>query len=954
MVEKRVGGMHSFVKRWWLALPPIVLVAVLWLPASNAQEAPPQEEETPVEEQTPAPPVVPEPPVTPEPEGPGLPPALPPETPETPEDVPPVEPEPPRRAPRLTPGTPGTSPQAFQADPRFPRVDPTVTVELDVPDSMPIRLLVDLVAAELQLNLLYDDELQGTVALRQHTTVTRAELYNILERSLQLKGFSLLEVEPSWKLVIPASRVPQWAEFGAESMMAIERISLQHADQREIQTMMVPFLSDNGMIVTLPDPALIYVIEYRERMNFIRQVIQDMDARSAITREVIEFQHARATEVGEKLINYLAARSQPQTRMVPVRQPLPGGGTRVIQTPQPVVAEQPPMIDVDAKTNRLVIVGTPQAVADLKQMIAIYDVPPVDFQVIKLYELTYVSASEVVPAMLEIGALGDIFGAATTTPARPQPAPARRPGTPQQPTVQQSGSLGGIGAVPRAAVLESQNALLVRASPAEHEQIRRVLETVDHRVDDRGMIRLITLHYRDPEEVAEILLTAMRGDTIDPRTRTPIPGREDAPTIVAVTSTNSIIVNATPAQHEQIRTIIAGMDIDQPQVLLEATLVEVTDRDDLDMGIEWEGWQLGGDARQGDGGVGSSSLGFSSRDPATGLRLLTSAGGGPTALGSGLSAAWLDDNLVVAVLRALQTKSNARVLSKPRLLVNNNEPGMIENLDEEPVQEIQAVTVGSTVTGFKEFVEAGTRLSITPHISEGNFLRLQIEAEVSTFTGVGTQGGLLPPPRSIRRVETLITVPNRRTIVIGGLHGRRQIREINQVPLLGDVPLLGELFKRRTTVNVNTKIYLFVKATILRETDFGDLLETTQEVRDIMPEDLQELDPSLTTEAAVREAERFNAVLRREREAEIRRNRLREGAAVDQREPEIPMRVTEIPVADAEELLRNEQPTTERVRPVDESERREARQQEAERLEAERREAERRRSPVITVPMNPE
>ena len=291
------------------------------------------------------------------------------------------------------------------------------------------------------------------------------------------------------------------------------------------------------------------------------------------------------------------------------------------------------------------------------------------------------------------------------------------------------------------------------------------------------------------------------------------------------------------------------------------------------------------------------------------------------------------------------------MLFRSRLLVNNNEPGIIESVDEEPVSEIQAVTVGSTVTGFKEFIEAGTRLEITPHISTGDFLQLEINAEVSTFTGVGTGGGLLPPPRARRRIETLISVPNRRTIVIGGLHGRRQIKEINQIPLLGDIPMLGELFKRRTTVNVNTKIYLFVKATILRETDFGDLLEETDSVRDIMPEDLQILDPTLTTEAATREAVKLNEVLRRYEAARVMRSRTSE-EGIERVDERIPLRVIEIPAPPTDIVPVQPDATVERVRPAEDLQWQQREQLRREQMEQERRERERRDS-VIVVPMNP-
>ena len=194
--------MHSFVKRWWPVMPAVLLVAVLWPAISGGQVAPPQEptEITPVE---PVPPLDVDPPAQP-PEPPA---ELPPDPLQPPVDgVPPQEPpidqpppvdQPPVRQPRPPRGT-DTPPVAGQRDyvpdPRFPDVDPRVTLRLDIAESIDIRLLVDVVAEELRLNFLYDD-LQGPITLKPQTEITRAELYNLLERALQLKGFSMISVE---------------------------------------------------------------------------------------------------------------------------------------------------------------------------------------------------------------------------------------------------------------------------------------------------------------------------------------------------------------------------------------------------------------------------------------------------------------------------------------------------------------------------------------------------------------------------------------------------------------------------------------------------------------------------------------------------------------------------------------------------------------------------------------
>ena len=153
------------------------------------------------------------------------------------------------------------------------------------------------------------------------------------------------------------------------------------------------------------------------------------------------------------------------------------------------------------------------------------------------------------------------------------------------------------------------------------------------------------------------------------------------------------------------------------------------------------------------------------------------------------------------VINAIQQNTDARIVSSPQLLVDDNVEASIVSLDQQPTT---TTTIGQTSdqTAFQGYEDAGTTLRVTPRISEGGYLRLTYEIELSNFVGEGSGG--VPGPRQQRTVSSeSVTIPSDATIVVGGLITKDKSRTVIKVPLLGDIPLVGELF--RSTVNNETE-----------------------------------------------------------------------------------------------------------------------------------------------------
>jgi type II secretory pathway component GspD/PulD (secretin) len=176
---------------------------------------------------------------------------------------------------------------------------------------------------------------------------------------------------------------------------------------------------------------------------------------------------------------------------------------------------------------------------------------------------------------------------------------------------------------------------------------------------------------------------------------------------------------------------------------------------------------------------------------------------------------------VPLIYNALDTIKKTKILQLPSIVTTDNQEATIEVKDEQAVTESTVTSGGNTNAGFGGFEEAGTTLSISPHIADDTYLLLNITLEVSGFQGQPRIIGnaQIPADRFTRRVTTAVTVPNQHTVVLGGLIGTNHSDTVDRVPFLGEIPVLGELFKGTSKLAIETNLFLFVTPTILHYSD---------------------------------------------------------------------------------------------------------------------------------------
>jgi general secretion pathway protein D len=299
---------------------------------------------------------------------------------------------------------------------------------------------------------------------------------------------------------------------------------------------------------------------------------------------------------------------------------------------------------------------------------------------------------------------------------------------------------------------------------------------------------------------------------------------QDFATVVADTASNSLIISATESAYRQLRKVIDRLDERKAQVFIESLLVEVQSDVAAEFGIQWMGG-LGDISSSGTAVVGSTNFGDASQNIVSGAQNLGN-------LGRGLNVGVIKGQVTIPGLgtitnlnflaRALETYANANILSTPNILTLDNEEATIIVAENVPFVTGQYANTGSVTPGVNPFqtierVDVGLILKVKPQISEGNTIRMSIYEEASAVKEeTASNSGIITTKRS---VETNVLIEDGSIIVLGGLVQDQIATVVEKVPILGDIPLLGYLFRYETRIKKKTNLMLFLRPYIIRNAD---------------------------------------------------------------------------------------------------------------------------------------
>ncbi len=272
--------------------------------------------------------------------------------------------------------------------------------------------------------------------------------------------------------------------------------------------------------------------------------------------------------------------------------------------------------------------------------------------------------------------------------------------------------------------------------------------------------------------------------------------------------TSNIIVTDTETKIKAIDTFIAEIDRITPQILVEVRVYDITSQEKLDLGVEWD--------------AGRRTT-FVDSEPTAGYRNPFAVGAfeGATDKTASTTSAFfrwgiLGSGLDIDMqLRAEHEKADAKLLANPRILVLDNEEALFDIVTEEPYAE-QNIT-GQTITETIKFKEVGVRLVVTPHVTRDGMLRLKISPEFSVVVRLADFATQDIPVVDKRKVNTIALVKDGDTVVLGGLRKKDVSQQVNKIPLLGDLPLVGALFRFEGEDTAVNELVVFITPRIIVE-----------------------------------------------------------------------------------------------------------------------------------------
>jgi general secretion pathway protein D len=376
------------------------------------------------------------------------------------------------------------------------------------------------------------------------------------------------------------------------------------------------------------------------------------------------------------------------------------------------------------------------------------------------------------------------------------------------------------------------NSLLINVTAPQHARIQKIIEQVDTEAPKETVpYEIYFLENQDPEQLAAVLGKLLH-ETItgaDGKIERVVAKTEEQITIIPDKNTFSLIVRANRKDQDWIAGLVERLDRRRPQVLIDVTLVEITETEAFNYDLNVIASLT--DLAQNSGLTGALTGGANPVTSADIANKLTASGRSRFAdfqSNCGDLTAFYGDQHINLLLKAMQSKNYGRILAKPKILVNDNEPGMIKTADTTYVAKSSSIPVGSGAAGTDvtliqtavdyQSYEAGITLNITPHISQGDLLRLDIELIRSDFRT--TENLEKPPDKTSSELKTTVFVPDASTIILGGLLKLNQNKGGAKVPLLGDIPLIGGLFRNISNRDLQSKLYIFVKTEIIRPTGF--------------------------------------------------------------------------------------------------------------------------------------
>jgi general secretion pathway protein D len=633
-----------------------------------------------------------------------------------------------------------------------------------------IPVLAKFISEITKRNFIVDEKVRGKVTIISPTKVTPDEAYAIFQSVLQVKGFTTV---PSGRIIkiLPTKDAKQngapvvyngtLAEAGDEVVTRL--IPLRHVNAADLMPVLQPLVSSDGVLQPYPQTNSLVLTDTALNVQRLLGMMEELDIEGYERRtEVVALKYAIAADLAKKVENIMQEQGETENPSQSRIKVVTAATTSPSNAPTSTASSLRGMrVLADERTNSLIVMCGVREMKAVRRLVSQLDVPlPPGSSKIHVYSLKYANAEELLPVLADL--IGERTGGSESNSLNVPRRDRRITRERRFGDRQQSRSGSGFGDRPPAAP---------PSPPSPH---------------GGG-----STSGSAPEFGSEVTITA------DP-------------------ATNSLLISASPQDFETLARVIEQLDVRRKQVYVEAMILEVSMERARELGIELQG----GFSINGEGvGLGRTNLGSLN----TALTNPGSLAGLLLAAASNKTIELPDGTRIpaqVALLRAAQNSTDINVLSSPTLLTADNQEAEILIGQNVPFVSSRATDSSDLDNLFAtvEREDVGITLRLTPQISEGDTVRLDVYEEVSAIvpTTVGDPN-LVGPTTSVRSASTTVVAKSGQTVAIGGLISDNTTSQSSGVPFLQDVPVLGNLFKSNGKRGNKINLLIFLTPHIVRE-----------------------------------------------------------------------------------------------------------------------------------------
>ena len=717
------------------------------------------------------------------------------------------------------------------------KADPNQLIALSFQDA-PIDDVLRFLADASGKLVFKDSNVSTSITIRNQGRIKVAEAIRLIQTILAFKGYALVETpdaifvtsnqDAKTRVDTPIGVGKDITQIPTGKGIVTWIFPLQNVDAVRLQQELLPlFPATTTTMIANGETNSLVVVDQADTVRRIAQIINQLDRNlvDEITVEVIHLKYADANEVARYLTDLFrpddaaangagAGNNANRPGGFQPGQGFPGGpggpggagGGAANQRGSLAQLRGRVKFAADVRSNSLIVYASPANLTRIRELIAQIDVTTVGKSEYRIVPLKYADASSLSdslnqlldPTLVGGRRQGGFFGFGGG-------------GAPSSTANSQAG-IQEYRVVPDVRT----NSLIITAPTDSVEALVSLVRQLDTPTEVESVVRVFQLNNAIASEVATTLRSLFQGTTTNGGVggflfgagNNQIPANSPLDllrriTIVPNDQTNQILVSGPAQTFPTIERLLApgqGLDKQQPQVFIEVVIADITLDDLTKYGIEFNAVS------------GSSTFGTNFG--------LTSPTPDPS---TGFSYSVVSSNFQ-ATFRALTTTNKLKIVSSPHVMVTDNSPALITIGESIPYAGQTTITSGLAQTSTA-FQDVSITLNVTPHISPGDHILMDIDQVVNSLIEFVTVApGQTAPRTTNRRAGTTVIVGDDQTVVLGGIIGTNQSKTVNKVPILGDLPVIGNLFRNTTRDKSRTELVVFITPHIVRDVKGADAI----------------------------------------------------------------------------------------------------------------------------------